>query len=347
MECDGYDVRPLPIVGATTGGNQAGFFLGCAIIGSTGPQWPAAVWWILTHMDQRGELREFLRSRRARLRPEDVGLPGSGARRRVAGLRREEVAQLAGISSDYYVRLEQGRTQQVSDSVLGAVADVLRLDADERAHLRDLVAVRPSRRPPVAAAGLSGRPVRPALARMVTGIDGGPAYLLDRAMNLLAWNRLAGILFEDVVTEPVEQRNMARFVFLDEGAKKVFVDWPEIARTTTAYLRLHTARQRDDAQLTTLVGELSIKSEEFRRLWSEHLVADRTYGTKRLRHPLVGTLTLNYETLRQSDESGHLVMVFNAEPGSETDDALRLLSSWGSDRQRAANGLPRDADPVT
>ncbi|HEX3781642.1 MAG TPA: helix-turn-helix transcriptional regulator [Pseudonocardiaceae bacterium] len=298
-------------------------------------------------MDQRSELREFLRSRRARLRPEELGLPGPGGRRRVAGLRREEVAQLAGISSDYYVRLEQGRTQHVSDSVLDAVADVLRMDDDERAHLRNLVSTKPTRR--TSAAPAAGRSVRPALTRMVTDIDNGPAYLLDRAMNLLAWNRLAGLIFEAVTEKPAEARNMARFVFLDEAAKSVFIDWPEIARTTTAYLRLNTGRKPNDSQLTTLVGELSIKSEEFRRLWSEQLVADRSYGVKRMRHPLVGTLTLSYETLRQSDDSGQLVMVFNAEPGSETDDALRLLSSWGNDRQpadpaTAVLGDPESAD---
>lgn len=285
-------------------------------------------------MDQRSELREFLRSRRARLRPEELGLPGPGGRRRVAGLRREEVAQLAGISSDYYVRLEQGRTQHVSDSVLDAVADVLRMDDDERAHLRNLVSTKPQRATAAAPApSPAGKSVRPALMRMVADLGSGPCYLLDRAMNILAWNELAEIIFEKVIEKPAEYRNMARFVFLDEVAKNVFVDWPEVARVTTAYLRMHTGRRPNDSLLTNLVGELSIKSEEFRRLWSEQLVADRSYGTKRIRHPLVGVLNLSFETLRQSDDSGQLVMVFNAEPGSETDDALRVLASWGKDRQ--------------
>jgi transcriptional regulator with XRE-family HTH domain len=286
---------------------------------------------ILAAMDQRDELRDFLRSRRSRVRPEDVGLPRAGARRRVAGLRREEAAQLAGISADYYVRLEQGRAGHVSDSVLDAVADALRLDDDERAHLRNLVDRRVGRRTSMPTSAL-----RASLAQAVWAIEGGPAYLVDRAMEVVAWNRLAGIVLAAVITRPAGHRNIARFVFLDEAAGSVFVDWPEIARTVTAYLRLTSGQHPNDAELARLVGELTIKSDAFRKLWSEHLVADRTHGTKRLRHPAVGTLTLDYEALRGSDANGHVLMVFTAAPGSDSDAALRLLDRWGAAQEVAA-----------
>ncbi|MEU4445685.1 helix-turn-helix transcriptional regulator [Actinosynnema sp. NPDC050801] len=270
-------------------------------------------------MDQRAELREFLRSRRARLRPEDAGLPERSAGRRVAGLRREEVARLAGISSDYYVRLEQGRTRQVSDSVLDAVAAALRLDDAERAYLGTLVA------------SLPVYAVRAALARTVAGIETGPAYLADRRMDVLAWNDLAGLFFSALVDKPVNQCNMARFVFLDPAADDVFADREDIARNTCAYLRLTSRTRSNDTRLARLIGELSIKSAEFSRLWSEPSIAHRTHGVKRLRHPLVGALALDYETFRQPDESGSLLVVFTAEPESEADVALRLLAGWGRD----------------
>ncbi|MCU1682045.1 MAG: Helix-turn-helix domain protein [Amycolatopsis sp.] len=277
-------------------------------------------------MDQRSELREFLRSRRAKVKPEETGLPTYNSRRHVPGLRREEVAQLAGISSDYYIRLEQGRTQQVSDSVLEGVANALRLTEDERVHLRNLTRHRPRKQAPQ-----PKQRVRPGLLRMIESVDCGPAYLVGRAMELLAWNPLAEIIFADVVAMPAERRNMAQFVFLEPPARQLFVDWPEIARSTVDYLHLSAGSHPDDGKLAALVGELSIKSDEFRRLWSEHTVSDRTHGVKRLAHPLVGAMSLTYEALRLSDDNDQLVMVFSPEPDSESETSMRLLASWGNE----------------
>jgi len=273
-------------------------------------------------MDRRAELRDFLRSRRDRLTPAEVGLPDYGARRRVAGLRREEVAQLAGISSDYYVRLEQGRNQHVSTAVIDAVCRVLRLDEHERAHLYNLARPKDRRQAP--------RPqrLRPTLRAMVQAIEGGPAYLLGRRMDVLAMNPMAELVFSGLAELPDGRRNLPRFVFLDPSAPELFVDWSVAARSAAAYLRLDSGRYPEDTELAALIGELSIKNEQFRQLWTEHPVADRTYGLKRLRHPLVGDLSLHYETLRCADEDQLLVMFHATEEATRT--SLQLLGNWGS-----------------
>lgn len=239
-------------------------------------------------MDKRRELGQFLKSRRGRLQPEDVGLQAFG-RRRVPGLRREELAQLAGVSVDYYVRLEQGRAGQPSEGVLEAIARALRLDAAEWSHLYDLA--RPSRR-----RRRQPRPerVRPAVRQLLDALEGIPAMVVGRRMDVLAWNRLAAALLVDWGSLPPEQRNAARHVFFDEGARELYPDWEEGARATVAYLRLAAGRHPDDPGLAALVGELSMKSEEFRRWWADHDVHEKTHGTKRLMHPIVGELTVSY-----------------------------------------------------
>jgi transcriptional regulator with XRE-family HTH domain len=280
-------------------------------------------------MDKRRELGEFLKSRRARLQPQDVDLPSFG-RRRVRGLRREELAQLAGISVDYYVRLEQGRAGQPSEGVLEALARALRLDDAERAHLDDLS--RPARR-----RRREPRPerVRPEVRRLVDALDGMPAMVVGRRMDVLAWNRLAAALLVDWGSLPPEQRNAARHVFLDEGARELYVDWEEGAQGTVAYLRLAAGRFPDDTRLAELIGELSMKSEEFRRWWARHDVVEKTHGTKRLRHPIVGPLTLAYESLSLLGDDQILTM-YTAEPGSESETALRLLASAAEDERAPA-----------
>jgi transcriptional regulator with XRE-family HTH domain len=283
-------------------------------------------------MDRRQELREFLQTRRARLRPEDVGLPVYGGYRRVNGLRREEVAHLAGISSDYYVRIEQGRTRQVSQDVFDSVARVLRLSNDERMHFGNLIAAGagPSRKT------LARKQVRLGLRLLLDSMDRSPAYLLGRRMDVLAMNPLARLVFEGL--EPVRPGsaperlavpNLARFVVLAESAKTLFPDWLEVARNAAAYLRLEGGRYPEDSQLAALVGELTLKSDVFRQLWAQYPVADRGHGTKRLSHSLAGPLTLAYETLRSPDEPDQLLVCFNAEPGSSSASSLQMLANWG------------------
>jgi transcriptional regulator with XRE-family HTH domain len=272
-------------------------------------------------VEKRRELGEFLQSRRARLRPEDVGLPSYG-RRRVPGLRREELAQLAGVSVDYYVRLEQGRAGRPSNEVLEAIARALSLDDDELAHLHDLA--RPTlrrRRPP------PPERVRPEVQRLLDALDGVPAMVFGRRMDVLAWNRLAAALWVDFGSLPREQRNAARQVFLDEGTRQRNPDWEQGARETVAYLRLAAGRHPDDAELAALVGELSMKSADFRRLWAHHDVHEKTHGTKRHIHPLVGELTLSWETLALTGDSDQMLITYTAEPGSESETGLRLLGA--------------------
>jgi transcriptional regulator with XRE-family HTH domain len=272
-------------------------------------------------MESRPALGQFLRSRRARVRPEQVGLPDRG-RRRVPGLRREELAQLAGVSADYYVRLEQGRGGHPSDSVLDAIARALGLDDAERAHLDDLA--RPARRRRRAA---RSERVRPELQVLVDALDRVPAFVLGRRMDVLAWNRLAAALIVDFGSLAPEQRNMPRLVFLDEGMRGLHGDWETGARDAVAYLQLMAGRHPDDAGLAELIGELSMKSEDFRRWWARHDVRDKTHGVKRLEHPIVGTLTLFYETLALRGEPDQVLVTYVAEPGSESEAALGLLDS--------------------
>ena len=274
-------------------------------------------------MDRRTELGEFLRSRRARLQPDDVGLRPFAGARRVPGLRREELAQLAGVSVDYYVRLEQGRSRNVSATVLDAVARALRLSDDERSHLHNLA------HPPA-----PGRPrrrrqqARPELVRLLAAMDGIPAYVIDCRTEVLAWNQLAAALTVDFATRPPDQRNWARLVFLDDEIANLFVDWESKARETVGYLQLSAGRHPDDPQLAQLVGDLSMGSEPFRRMWAAHDVRDKAHGSKGFRHPVVGELELAYQTLHLSDEPDQALVTYTATPGSPAEDALRLLASW-------------------
>ncbi|MFD8544869.1 helix-turn-helix transcriptional regulator [Streptomyces sp. NPDC059649] len=271
------------------------------------------------------ELGDFLRSRRARIQPEEVGLPGHG-RRRVPGLRREEVAQLAGVSVDYYIRLEQGRGPSVSDAVLDAVGRVLRLDDTEQEYLRTVARPAARRR---AAAGAAPQKVRPGLRLLLDSIDRVPAFILGRRMDVLAWNALgdAVVGFSQM---PPEERNMPRQVFLNPQARELYPDWPAVAAETVAYLRLDAGSHPQDRQLATLVGELSLGSEDFRRLWADHLVKEKTSGAKRMRHPVVGELTMPYETLTVSGVPDQMLVVYTPEPGSQTEERLRLLASWAA-----------------
>lgn len=275
-------------------------------------------------MDQRTELSEFLRSRRARLRPEDVGLTPHGGRRRVPGLRREELAQVAGVSVAYYTRLEQGRGQNVSTAVLDAIADALRLGRAERDHLDHLA--RPCGKKPPG----PGRPqrVRPSVQHLLDTMENTPAYVLGRRTDVIAWNRLACAVLGDFPALPPQQRNMARLLFLDPATRELYVDWDRKAADTVACLRLYAGCYPDDPQLASLVGELSVKSPEFGSLWATHNVQDKGFGMKELHHPVVGPLTLSCETLvLPADQNQHLI-TYHAEPGTASAESLRLLASW-------------------
>jgi transcriptional regulator with XRE-family HTH domain len=283
-------------------------------------------------LDRRAELSEFLRSRRARLTPEDVGLPRFGRHRRVPGLRREELAQLAGVSVAYYTRLEQGNGRNVSAEVLDAIARALRLTDAEHAHLMHLAKPKQHKKKPTART----QQIRPSLLQLLDVLEGVPAYVAGRRSEILAWNRMAAAVFGDWGELPPAERNWARMVFLSPAYRELFVDWESKAADIVGYLRMDAGCHPDDPKLSALVGELSVKSAEFRRLWAAHDVKEKSHGGKRLRHPLVGELTLSYETLKLPDDPDQSLITYHAEPGSPSAEALQLLASWGTDATRAA-----------
>ncbi len=272
-------------------------------------------------MGERNELGRFLKSRRARLDPGLAGIEVD-ARRRVSGLRREEVATLAGISVEYYVRLEQGRAARPSEPVLDALGRALQLDGDERRYLDDLVRPRSSGRAP--------RPerIRTELVQLLDMMERVPALVINHRMDVLAWNQLASALFFDFGSAAPRERNLARFGFLDPDSKERFIDWQDVARATVGQLRLATSRHDDDEVLATLLGELMMKSEQFRTLWAGRDVKQRTHGSKRFRHPVVGELTLRFENFDLPGETGQRLVAFSPEPASPAASALELLAMW-------------------
>lgn len=271
-------------------------------------------------MPEKAELSEFLRSRRDRLRPADVGLAERG-QRRVPGLRREEIAALAGVSTDYYVRLEQGRDITASEDVLDALARALQLDDAERAHLHHLAKPRRIRRS-------APRPqrVRPGVRLLLDSLP-TPAFVLGRRLDVLATNRMARALLVDFDALPATERNHARWVFLDAAARDLYADWETVARDNVAVLRMEAGGRPGDAELSALVGELSVKSPEFARWWADHDVLVRGHGIKGFRHPIVGEIDVRYEAVRLADEDQTL-FIYSVEPGSTSEQALALLDSW-------------------
>ncbi|QKG19208.1 helix-turn-helix transcriptional regulator [Actinomadura verrucosospora] len=275
-------------------------------------------------LDRRAELGEFLRSRRARLKPEELGLPDYGGRRRVPGLRREELARLAGVSVDHYVRLEQGRTLHFSEAVLDAVARALRLDDVERGHLYRLA--RPYTEPAGAPAP-EPQGVRPGLRRLLDSTADVPVYVVGRYTNVLAWNDLAAALITDFGALAPAERNFARMVFLDEGMRSLYADWRGKAADIVGYLRLDVGRHPGDPSAAALVEELSAASPEFREIWAEHGLKEKTHGRYVYRHPVVGTLDLGFETLRLPDDPDQALIAHTVEEGSPSHAALRLLAA--------------------
>lgn len=285
-------------------------------------------------LDSRAELSEFLRSRRARLQPEDVGLPSSGRHRRVPGLRREELAQLAGVSVAYYTRLEQGHGRNVSAEVLDAIAQALALTQDERAHLNHLA--KPTRGHRRKTPARQQR-MRPVLGGLLASLETVPAYVVGGRSQILGWNRMAAALFGDWAELPAQERNWARMIFLTAEARELFLDWRGKAADIVSSLRMDVGRHPDDPELLALIGELSVKSEEFRVLWARHDVKDKSHGEKRLSHPLVGELTLYCESFDLPHDPGQFLVTYHAEPGSPSADSLRLLASWGTDAHRSGS----------
>jgi transcriptional regulator with XRE-family HTH domain len=269
------------------------------------------------------ELREFLRARRARLSPADVGFEPSLAPRRVPGLRREELAHLAGVSADYYTRIEQGRAINVSDDVLRAVADALRLKDDERAHLFNLAHSTNARRAPAAR---TPPRVRAGVLRILDALP-TPAFVLGYRLEFLATNRMARALLCDFDARPERERNHARWVFLDPAARERYLDWDEIARDNVAALRMYSGRYADDPELSDLIAELSAESPEFSSWWSDHEVSRHSHGTKRYNHPTVGELTIAYEALPVPDATDQVLYIYTAEPGTASERALQQLTT--------------------
>ncbi|MET7608759.1 helix-turn-helix transcriptional regulator [Streptomyces avermitilis] len=281
-------------------------------------------------MDNQAEVREFLTSRRAKITPEQAGLP-SGSRRRVPGLRRSEVAALADVSVEYYAKLERGNLAGVSPAVLEAVARALQLDDAERAHLLNLAhaadgsdaLTRPRRRTAQWKAHRS-------LQWVLDAVTAGPAFVRNGRMDLLAANELARAFYADVYASAGNQANLARFQFLDPASRRFYPDWDLAADIAVAILRTEAGRNPHDKDLHDLVGELSTRSDAFRTRWGAHNVRHHGTGTKRFYHQAVGDLTLAYEGLEMAAAPGLTLTIYSAEPGSPNEEGLRLLASWAA-----------------
>ncbi|CAL9279428.1 helix-turn-helix transcriptional regulator [Streptomyces sp. SudanB52_2052] len=291
-------------------------------------------------MDNRAEVCAFLKSRRDKITPEQAGLPVYG-QRRVPGLRRGEVAMLAGVSVEYYTRLERGNLGGVSDSVLDSLARTLRLDDTEREHLYDLARAanagpaRVQRRPKKAT-------VRPSVLRIIEGLHDQPAYLRNNRLDILAANPLARALHcQAFEHEPV---NPCRFVFLDPRAQVFYRDWERVAHDGVGVLRVEAAKNPYDRELSNFIGELSTRSDAFRTLWGAHDVHVYTEGTKRFRHPVVGDLELVHESLDLPGDEGLAITVYSADPDTPAADALKLLASWAATQNQAKAAAQSDTE---
>jgi transcriptional regulator with XRE-family HTH domain len=284
-------------------------------------------------VDNRQEVREFLMSRRARITPEQAGLP-AGANRRVPGLRRSEVAALADVSVEYYSKLERGALAGVSAGVLDAIARTLRLDDAERAYLFDLaraadgtsVITRPRRK------AKQWTP-RPSLQWALDAVTQGPAFVRNGRMDLLAANQLARAFYADVFADPQRPANLARFNFLDDNSRRFYPDWDLMADISVAILRTEAGRDPHDKALHDLIGELCTRSSEFRTRWAANNVRHHGAGTKNFHHHVVGDLTLAYEGLEMVADPGLTLTIYTAEPASPSEERLRLLASWAATQQ--------------
>ncbi|MEU0492266.1 helix-turn-helix transcriptional regulator [Nocardiopsis sp. NPDC006139] len=292
-------------------------------------------------MDNRAEVREFLTTRREKVTPDDVGLP-AGTNRRVAGLRRSEVATLAGVSVEYYTKLERGAISGASPEVLDSIARALRLDDAERAHLFDLAhAASPVARPPRRRSTKCWRP-HPSLQWTLDAVTAGPAFVRNGRMDLLAANALGRAFYRDTYAMPGQPPNIARFTFLDGRAREFYPDWDAFAEITVSILRTEAGRDPHNKELHDLVGELSTRSDEFRRLWGAHNVRHHGTGFKTFHHPVVGEMTLAYEGLNMEAEPGLTLTIYAAEPGSPSAERMQLLASWAAGEEDAQSPAAAD-----
>jgi transcriptional regulator with XRE-family HTH domain len=279
-------------------------------------------------LDSRNEIREFLATRRARISPQQAGLATYG-RRRVPGLRREEVAVLAGVSTDYYAQLERGNLTGVSDSVLDAIARALQLDEAEHAHLHDLARAA-STTPHTRRRPAPKQQIRPVVQRILDGMIALPAIVLNGRLDLLAANRLGRALYSPAYDDPARPVNLARFTFLNPQATKLYPNWDDAANTTVAMLRTEAGRNPYDRRLSDLIGELSTRSETFRNRWAAHNVRLHRAGAKQFHHPVVGDLSLAYEVMELTADTGLTLTAYSPEPASPSHDGLALLASWAA-----------------
>ncbi|MGY0065049.1 helix-turn-helix transcriptional regulator [Streptomyces sp. LZ34] len=296
-------------------------------------------------MDNRDEVREFLTSRRAKITPQQAGLP-AGTRRRVPGLRRSEVAALADVSVEYYAKLERGNLAGVSPTVLEAVARALRLDDAERAHLLHLAQAqegsdtlaRPRSR------SSQQRPLHKSLQWALDAVTAGAAYVANGRLDLLAANQLARAFFSDIHSGSTKRPNLARFQFLDPAARRFYPDWDLAADMTVDVLRTEAGRNPNDKDLHDLVGELSTRSDAFRTRWGAHNVTRHGTGIKRFHHPVVGDLTLAWEALAMAAEPGLTLTIYTAEPDSPSAENLNLLATWAATQEADSSTQPLSRD---
>jgi transcriptional regulator with XRE-family HTH domain len=295
-------------------------------------------------MDRRAEVSEFLASRRARITPEQAGLPAYGGNRRVKGLRREEVALLAGVSVDYYVRMERGNLSGASDAVLDGIARALQLDEAERQHLFDLARTATSTPTQPRRAKTVG--VSQSVQQILDAMTDAPAWVRNARHDVLAANRLARALYAPVLADPRRPANTARFIYLDPAARDFFVDWERSADDIAAMLRSEAGRNPHDKQLIELIGELSTQSQDFRTRWAAHNVRFHRTGQKRLHHPVVGELNLDFEALELPSHPGLTMLAYTAAAGTATADGLAVLASWAMTAEHAGELAALTVSPM-
>jgi transcriptional regulator with XRE-family HTH domain len=288
-------------------------------------------------MDNRAEIREFLTTRRAKISPEQAGLPPGGGLRRVPGLRREEVAVLAGVSTDWYIRLEKGHIDGVSEDVLDAVARALQLDDAERLHLFNLArAAKPQR----AVRRRRTRTVpQPSVQRIIDSMS-TPAFVRNGRLDVLAINALGRALYAPAFEDPTRPANLARFCFLDPASQTFYPDWDQVAHATVAVLRSEAGRDPYSRELTDLVGELATRSDFFRTGWAAHNVTLHQHGTKHFQHPIVGLIDVTFDSMELPADPGLTLTAYSTEPGSPSEDALNLLASWTATAEPAPQRHP-------